>query len=65
MTAEADFFEKNARWFPRGVYPDDDDDDKIALIVTDEFPVEVRPCSMASLAPTQITADRSDYKQDS
>lgn len=62
MTAEAEFFERNARWFPHGVYPDDDDDDKIALVVTDEFPIEVSQCSMASAKRMQTTADCSDHQ---
>jgi hypothetical protein len=41
---EAEWFAKNARAFPDGWYPDDDEfsSDLIALVVTDDVPVEVR-----------------------
>lgn len=39
--AHADFFTKNATHFPDGWYPDDGEMDRIALIVHDEFPIEV------------------------
>lgn len=39
--AEAAFFDKFAIQFPTREYDDDDEDDFVALIVTDEMPINV------------------------
>lgn len=44
MASSGDFFEKTSKSFPGVVYLDDDDYDKPALIVIDEFPVDVCGC---------------------
>lgn len=42
MTIEAEFFEKHAEFFEGGTWEDDDQGtDVMALIVLDQFPIEV------------------------
>lgn len=50
--AHAEFFTKYAASFPHGEYFDDDENDRIALIVNDEIPIEV--CMVQSGDPVRI-----------
>jgi len=55
---EALFFKKFCHSLPYGVYPDEEESDKLVLFVLDEFPVEVQWRSFSLYEDSKAPADR-------